>query len=174
MKARLSKWAFRGASPVHAEPGKTAGAAVQAALQCTPGLDLSGFSDAGAVALRQADTLESAIAVLQREGFHARVVIGEHADLAKTARKSPVVMEAPWPHAWETVQSNGFVVSSTEAGFGERRCVCIVGYDSTRQAFRILESRGQGWGQLGRAWVPEQDLVSIAESLVRVERRGKA
>lgn len=172
MKARLSKWAFRGARPVHAEPGKTAGAAVQAALECTPGLDLSEFSDAAS--LRAADGLSQALDAIYSAGFRFTVVDATLAALVKAARKSPVVMEASWPHAWETVQSNGFVLSSTEAGFGERRCVCIVGYDSARQAFRILESRGQGWGQLGRAWVPEADLVSVTASFVTISQRGKA
>lgn len=172
MKAKSSKWSFRGSTPVHAEPGKTAGAAVQAALQCTPGLDLSAFSDAGAVALRASDGLSQALDAIHRDGFRFTVIDATHAALVKAVRKSPVVMEAPWPLAWRIVQPNGFVLPSTEDGFGERRCVCIVGYDATRQAFRILESRGQGWGQVGRAWVHENDLLSVAESLVSLSHRG--
>ncbi len=54
-------------------------------------------------------------------------------------------------------------------------CVAVIGYDDTQGAFRVKDSRGEGWGDAGQWWFPfeavESDLVNCAYALGRIEER---
>lgn len=41
------------------------------------------------------------------------------------------------------------------------RSIIILGYSRARRAYRVLETRGVGWGQVGRAWIAADDLKAL-------------
>lgn len=83
-------------------------------------------------------------------------------------RVSPVVVETPWYYGMNETDWRGFIeVHGRERLRDSRWSYVIVGQDDRREAFRIMNSRGIGWGQLGRAWIrcaEMEMLLSVPES----------
>ena len=96
---------------------------------------------------------------LLREVYWARRVV----DLREAILQGsgPVIVGSPWYLGMQTPDPHGFIAPT-----GKRvgsHAYLVVGYDLRREAFRILNSWGPAWGQLGRAWVRAADLQTLLE-----------
>ena len=90
-------------------------------------------------------------------GFWTRSAV----DVRQALRQGlgPVLLTARWSAGMLAPDRNGFVLP--RGRIMGRHTVVIVGYDTTRAAFRLLNSFGKSWGQLGRAWVAAADLQAL-------------
>jgi len=75
--------------------------------------------------------------------------------------QGPVVIGTTWYEGMMIPDENGFI-RPTGANLGGHACL-VVGFDNKRDAFRILNSWGPGWGQTGRAWLPKTALHKLMQ-----------
>ncbi len=47
----------------------------------------------------------------------------------------------------------GYIYSNTDGGFQGRHAVAVCGYDDSKNAFKIMNSWGTGWGEAGYSWI---------------------
>jgi len=73
----------------------------------------------------------------------------------------PVVFGAYTPNDFDGFTGVGsYSWSGVKDG---RHAMCIIGYDNSRQAFRIQNSWGEDWGDGGRAWVAYKEFEFLDE-----------
>ena len=113
---------------------------------------------------REAQTIEALIEMLQRQGiigaaYWTRQVDQLHAALLQGF--GPILVGSAWLAGMEQPDREGFIEASGRR-IG-RHCYLIVGYDQARRAFRLLNSWGAAWGQLGRAWIRPADLQLLLD-----------
>lgn len=69
------------------------------------------------------------------------------------SQKYPVPVCFDYNQSFADIQNNGFVWSSVYGQRNGGHCVCIVGYDDTRQRFKVANSWGSSWGLSGYFYV---------------------
>lgn len=99
--------------------------------------------------------------VLQTLGLIQSYVWADSIATAKAfiLQNGPVVFGSNWMSGQMTPDSNNFIHATGSVVGGH--AYSVVGYSSRLSAFRILNSWGRGWGQVGRCWISEQDLASL-------------
>lgn len=68
-----------------------------------------------------------------------------------------------WYQSMFNVDANGYIIVDRGAVAGGHAWR-IVGYSVTRDAFRLVNSWGRGWGDNGRAWIKAADLRHLLEA----------
>ena len=68
------------------------------------------------------------------------------------ARKQPVVFALPVAQDWIDLKGDR-VYTHGARDSDNFHAMALVGYDEDRQAFRVINSWGQGWGDHGYAWI---------------------
>ena len=71
----------------------------------------------------------------------------------------PAVIGVDWYEGMFDPDSSGFLHATGRVAGGH--CTLIVGVSLPRQAFRIHNSWGKGWGEAGRAWLPFTDMERL-------------
>jgi hypothetical protein len=71
----------------------------------------------------------------------------------------PVVIGAYLEPAFRA--HNGAGIYTWGGDKSDRHSMCIIGYDNTRQAFRVQNSWGEDWGDQGRFWVGYNEFVKL-------------
>lgn len=97
----------------------------------------------------------------------------EHVRDALLQELGPIIVGSPWLDGMTQPDPDGYI-NATGKRVG-RHAYLVVGYDQERQAFRLLNSWGPAWGQLGRAWIRTRDLqllLSHGEACVPVIGRS--
>ena len=124
------------------------------------------------LAERATITIEAIAGMLTKHGILAQAYWTrnvEHVRDALLQGFGPIVVGTPWLGSMMQPNAEGYIMA---AGKSEgRHAYVIVGFDQERQAFRLLNSWGPSWGQLGRAWVRVKDLqllLSHGEACVPV------
>lgn len=75
--------------------------------------------------------------------------------------RSPLIIGIPWLQSMFSPASDGYLtVTGAVAGGHE---VCLRGIDVQRQAVRLVNSWGHGWGDGGEAWLRWTDLGHLLE-----------
>lgn len=72
----------------------------------------------------------------------------------------PLVCGIPWTYSMFFPDTFGFITPHGNEIGGH--AIIIIGYSHKRDAYRILNSWGIGWGQRGRAWIKRADFNSLA------------
>lgn len=70
---------------------------------------------------------------------------------------APVSLGVPWFSSMFHVK-NGFVTVDPSSGLAGGHQVCLVGVDTGKQAVKVRNSWGSGWGDDGHAWLAWRDL----------------
>ena len=107
-------------------------------------------------------TIEVLVGMLTTHGVIARTYWTRHADHLRDAllqSLGPAIVGLPWLDAMMQPNAEGYIMAAGKRV--GRHCVVIVGYDQERDAFRLLNSWGSAWGQLGRAWIRRRDLALL-------------
>lgn len=71
----------------------------------------------------------------------------------------PVIAGLPWFAGMLRPDADGYIEPIGRRLGGH--AVLVVGYDAERDAFRLLNSWGSAWGQLGRAWMRHVDFQRV-------------
>jgi hypothetical protein len=82
--------------------------------------------------------------------------------LAKALAVGPLVVESWWNAGFFEVDAHGWAASQDRATHWH--AYALVGFDHQRDAFRVQNSLGPGWGHLGRAWIPSSWLLPRFEA----------
>lgn len=72
---------------------------------------------------------------------------------------APVIVGIPWRQQMFSPTADGWLVVAGDVAGGHE--VCLRGLDVERQAVRILNSWGEGWGDGGEAWMRWADLGQL-------------
>lgn len=83
---------------------------------------------------------------------------------ADTARdyvltRGPVIFGTDWHTEMFVPDANGWLRPRGQVVGGH--AYVVIGFSRTRDAFRILNSWGKGWGQKGRAWLSRADAAAL-------------
>jgi hypothetical protein len=77
--------------------------------------------------------------------------------------RGPVVAGTTWLTGFMATDSKGYLnLTGGEEGGHDW---LIIGASNSRQAYRMQNSWGEGWGEKGRAWVRRADFKTLLESL---------
>jgi hypothetical protein len=78
---------------------------------------------------------------------------------AELAQGHPVVFAAAFPWSFDRHRGAGvYTRRHAEKSGDDGHAVAIIGYDERRQAVRIINSWGRGWGDRGYAWVSYDEI----------------
>jgi hypothetical protein len=66
-----------------------------------------------------------------------------------------------WYYSMFEPNSKDYLVVNPDSGDAGGHAWRVVGYSKVRNSFRMLNSWGRGWGQLGRAWVSYEDMEHL-------------
>jgi hypothetical protein len=80
---------------------------------------------------------------------------------AELAKGHPVVLAAVFPRSFDRHRGAGVYArrrGETGSAADDGHAVAIIGYDEKRQAVRIINSWGRGWGDRGYAWVSYEEV----------------
>lgn len=75
--------------------------------------------------------------------------------------RGPVVIGVNWYSSMTQPTGDGMLYVEDGATIVGGHCVLLLGYSKPRDAFRLLNSWGPGWGQNGRAWLPTPTLTRL-------------
>ena len=73
--------------------------------------------------------------------------------------KGPVVLGTTWYTSMFEPDSKGFIKTDGEPA-GGHAYICV-GYSHKRDAFRCVNSWGEGWGQKGKFWIKSADMDKL-------------
>lgn len=73
----------------------------------------------------------------------------------------PLVVGTTWYNSMSTPDTRGYLVVDPASGVAGGHCYLVIGYSLERNAFRVVNSWGPGWGQHGRVWVWKPDLAKL-------------
>lgn len=82
-------------------------------------------------------------------------------DIGHALQYGPVIVGSSWTRGMLDTDRDG-LVSSDGAVVGQH-AYCLMAYSAEREQFRGINSRGVGWGQVGRFWLPYSDLDALAK-----------
>jgi C1A family cysteine protease len=81
--------------------------------------------------------------------------------------KKPIIVAGPVDNTFYNLVGSATVNSYNSAALIGHHCYTVVGYDDSRQAFRIMNSWGTNWGDAGYAWVSYNMITTLfAEAYV--------
>lgn len=101
---------------------------------------------------------------LQARGFISTYVWSFDAETTKLwilGGHGPVVMGTMWYHQMFTPDTEGFLHVDLNDHIAGGHAYLLNGYSNSRNAFRLTNSWGKGWGQAGRAWLRYDDLAKL-------------
>lgn len=107
-------------------------------------------------------TIELLVNYLKAHGVLSAVYWSDRADHLQQALAQgmgPILVGSPWMEGMLRPSLGGFIEPAGKCV--GRHVYLVVGYDEERGAFRILNSWGQAWGQLGRAWITGGHLQAL-------------
>ena len=84
------------------------------------------------------------------------------------ARRVPVVFAMPVNQAFFDVRGPA-VFNAPPGSAGSLHAMAMVGYDDERQAFRVINSYGIGWGDKGFAWISYATVRALAGEAYALE-----
>jgi hypothetical protein len=152
--SRKTGWSYRGLFPhQQGEVRNAAGYAWIHALGMMPGVpDLEPWQEQNLLRLAQsAKTIYAQMHWLRKQQLIDKgITLVSEAAIIEAINMGPLVAQTGWWDGFDIPDGKGFM---RPAGRQRRHAYAICGYSEPRQAFRIMNSRGQGWGQLGRAWI---------------------
>lgn len=101
--------------------------------------------------------------VFQSRGYVSTYVWAFDADtiIDYVLASGPVVMGTTWTQDMMTPTSDGYITFTGRPVGGH--AWTIIGANRTKQAARMINSWGAGWGENGRAWVSFSDLAALIE-----------
>lgn len=73
--------------------------------------------------------------------------------------RGPVVIGVEWTEGMLETDPKGYIEPTGPELGGH--CVMVCGYSHTRDAYRLVNSWGEGWGQRGRAWISADALSEL-------------
>jgi C1A family cysteine protease len=101
---------------------------------------------------------------------YARVDITVSAIKNVLGQNKPVVIGGPVDQTYYDLGSNQVLTNYNSATYLGGHCVCIVGYDDTKQAFKFQNSWGTSWGTSGFGWMGYNAISGyITEAYVMTE-----
>lgn len=104
-----------------------------------------------------------------KAGVDMGLITGEYvwswteAEARKWTGRSPLVIGITWLSGMMRTDSRGYI--HAKGGEEGGHCVCVLGYSTSRNAYRIVNSWGLDWGHNGRAWISAPDFKLLIENL---------
>jgi hypothetical protein len=74
--------------------------------------------------------------------------------------KGPAIIGSNWYSGMGTPDGDNYIHATGKVQGGH--CWCLVGWDVKRNAGRVQNSWGAGWGDKGRCWIGRRDLKRLA------------
>lgn len=85
------------------------------------------------------------------------------ADCRKWTGRGPLVIGVTWMTGMMETDAHGFV--NLTGGEEGGHCVCVLGYSTSRDAYRFAQSWNPEWGDRGRGWIRSVDMKVLIEDL---------
>lgn len=67
--------------------------------------------------------------------------------------KKPIIVAGPVDQTYANHFGPSVITSYNSSTYIGNHCYCVVGYDDTKNAFRVMNSWGTSWGDGGYAWI---------------------